>query len=124
MNITASSTSSVNTAQSLPAPVTPASSSTSLDVFAEDTFETPASTSNPEPAPASSTKLRRMKYSKLMGITRKWENEASPLKKFVQVPLVPLYVMLDLATAPLVPFANVYEFIHNQRVNVTNALNS
>ena len=64
---------------------------------------------------------RKMRYSKLMGITTAWENEPSELKKIIQIPLVPLYVIIDLVSAPLLPLINAYELFHNTGVDARRA---
>jgi len=87
-----------------------------------DTFErVSAPESTNLPATVEDKVGRKMRYSKLMGITTAWENEPNELKKIIQIPLVPLYVIIDLVSAPLLPFINAYELFHNTGVDARRA---
>lgn len=87
-----------------------------------DSFEGPSSAPSAEAAPKPA-KLKKMGYSQFMTLTKKWENEPNKFLKVIQLPLAPAYVLLDIAMAPLVPLANVYEFFYNRSVDATNLLN-
>jgi len=108
--------SQANPGNSTPATVTRSASTPSLSV---DTFEIAAVTPTAPAAPKSAPR-KKLGYSKFMGITRKWEKEPNELKKVIQIPLVPLFVMLDLVSVPLLPFVNAYEFFYNRSIDAEN----
>ena len=110
-----------NAASCSPVPLAKSASAPDLGTSV-DSFEGPSSAASAEAAPKPA-KLKKMGYSQFMTLTKKWENEPNKFVKLIQLPLAPAYVLIDMALAPLVPLANVYEFFYNRSVDATNLLN-
>ncbi len=116
-----SATNLTNAASCNPAPLAKSASAPNLGTSL-DSYEGPSSAASAEESPKP-VKLKKMGYSQFMTLTKKWENEPNKFLKVIQLPLAPAYVILDMAMAPLVPLANIYEFFYNRRVDATNLLN-
>lgn len=110
-----------NAAPCSPAPLAKSASAPDLGTPV-DSYAGPSSAASADAAPKP-VKLKKKGYSQFMTFTKKWENEPNKFVKLIQLPLAPAYVLLDIALAPLVPVANVYEFFYNRSVDATNLLN-
>ena len=59
----------------------------------------------------------KRRYSEFMPVTKQWQRSPDNLSKLAQVPLVPLYVVIDFMVAPVIPFDNAYKFFVNKGID-------
>jgi hypothetical protein len=64
---------------------------------------------------------KKRKYSEFMAMSENWKSTENQLSKLVQVPLVPLYVVIDMMVAPIIPFDNAYSWFVNKGVETRKA---
>jgi len=60
-------------------------------------------------------------YTEFMPLSTKWKKTDNELSKLAQVPLVPLYVVVDMMIAPIIPFDNAYSWFVNKGVDARKA---
>ena len=56
-----------------------------------------------------------------MPLSNQWKRTENELSKLAQVPLVPLYVVIDMMVAPVIPFDNAYSWFVNKGVDAKKA---
>ena len=64
---------------------------------------------------------KKRRYAEFMAVTENWKKTKNELSKLAQVPLVPLYVVIDMMVAPIIPFDNAYSWLVNKGVDARKA---
>ena len=60
-------------------------------------------------------------YTEFMPLTNTWKRSPDDINKLVQFPIVPLYVVIDMMIAPVIPFDNAYKWFVNKGVDAKRA---
>ena len=60
-------------------------------------------------------------YTEFMPLSNQWKRSPDDFKKLAQVPIVPLYVVIDMMVAPIIPFDNAYKWFVNKGVDAKRA---
>ena len=60
-------------------------------------------------------------YAQFMALSDNWKNSKDGLTKLAQIPIVPLYVVIDMMVAPIIPFDNAYSWFVNKGVKARKA---
>ena len=56
------------------------------------------------------------RYSEFMPLSKAFQRSPDSLKKLAQIPIVPLYVVIDMMVAPIIPFDNAYKWFVNRGI--------
>ena len=60
-------------------------------------------------------------YAQFMALSDNWKNSKDGFAKIAQIPIVPLYVVIDMMVAPIIPFDNAYSWFVNKGVKARKA---